>query len=103
VLTLTDEWFTPRELWPPVLPANYLATQTRPLGLLLVGITVATFAMPNTYQIFGRFEPALGLPEQDAGGGLRRLDWRIAFVVAAMFVLCVLRLSHVSPFLYYQF
>jgi hypothetical protein len=31
------------------------------------------------------------------------LDARVAFVVAAMFVLCVLRLSHVSPFLYYQF
>src|SRR5262249_37569382 len=29
VLTLSDEWFTPRELWPPVLPPNYLATQTR--------------------------------------------------------------------------
>jgi alginate O-acetyltransferase complex protein AlgI len=103
VLTLTDEWFTPRELWPPVLPPNYLATQTRPLGLLLIGITIATLAMPNTYQIFGRFEPALGVPEEDAGGGLRRLDGRVAFVVAAMFVLCVLRLSHVSPFLYYQF
>ena len=61
------------------------------------------FAMPNTYQIFGRFEPALGLPDEDAGDGLRRLDGRVAFVVAAMFVLCVLRLSHVSPFLYYQF
>jgi alginate O-acetyltransferase complex protein AlgI len=103
VLTLSDEWFTPRELWPPVLPANYFATQTRPLGLWLLCIGVATFAMPNTYQMFGHFEPALGLPEQDAGGGLRRLDWRVAFVVAAMFVLATLRLSHVSPFLYYQF
>jgi alginate O-acetyltransferase complex protein AlgI len=103
VLTLSDEWFRPRELWPAVLPPNYLATETRPLGLLLLGVAFATFAMPNTYQIFGRFQPALGLPEEDSGGILSRLDWRVAFVVAAMFVCSTLRLSHVSPFLYYQF
>jgi hypothetical protein len=55
-------------------------------------------------QIFGRFKPALGLPEETLGSGiLRRLDWRIAIIVAGMFLLAVLRLSHVSPFLYYQF
>ena len=60
--------------------------------------------MPNTYQIFGRFQPALGLPKETAAGGaLTRLDRRVAFVVAGMFLLSVLRLSHVSPFLYYQF
>jgi hypothetical protein len=67
-------------------------------------VGVATFTVPNTYQIFGRFQPALGLPEETLGRGvLTRLDWRVAFVVAGMFVLSVLRLSHVSPFLYYQF
>jgi hypothetical protein len=56
------------------------------------------------YQIFGRFKPALGLPEETVGSGiLRRLDWRVAVIVAGMFLLSVLRLSHVSPFLYYQF
>src|SRR5712672_1743620 len=97
-------WFQPRELWPQVLPPNFLATETRPLGLLLLGIGIATFAMPNTYQIFARFKPALGLPEETGWhGALGRLDWRVALVVAGMFLLSVLRLSHVSPFLYYQF
>jgi hypothetical protein len=46
----------------------------------------------------------LGLPEETLGGGvLARLDGRVAFVIAGMFLLSVLRLSHVSPFLYYQF
>jgi alginate O-acetyltransferase complex protein AlgI len=103
VLTLT-EWFRPRELWPAILPPNYLATATRPVGLLLVCVGIATFTMPNTYQIFGRFKPALGLPEETLGSGiLHRLDWRVAIIVSGMFLLAVLRLSHVSPFLYYQF
>ena len=103
VFTLTDEWSRPRDLWPSVLPPNYLATETRPLGLLLLCLGVATFAMPNTYQIFGRFEPALGLPEETPYGALTRLDWRVSLIIAAMFVFSVLQLSHVSPFLYYQF
>jgi hypothetical protein len=58
----------------------------------------------HTYQIFGRFEPALGLPEETAwNGALSRLDWRVSLIIAAMFVFSVLQLSHVSPFLYYQF
>jgi hypothetical protein len=96
-------WFKPRELWPPVLPPDFLATML-PLGLLLAGITLATFTVPNTCQVFERFEPALGLPEEATPiGALARLDRRVATVVAAMFVFCVLRLTHVSPFLYYQF
>jgi hypothetical protein len=84
VFTLRDEWFRPRDLWPSVLPANYLATETRPLGLLLLCLGVATFAMPNTYQIFGRFEPALGLPEETPYGALSRLDWRVSLIIAAI-------------------
>lgn len=103
VLRLTD-WFTPREMWPSVLPPDYLATATRPMGLLLLCVAIATHTVPNTYQIFGRFEPALGLPEETVGSAiLTRLDWRVAFIIAGMFLLSVLRLSHVSPFLYYQF
>jgi alginate O-acetyltransferase complex protein AlgI len=103
VLALT-EWFRPRELWPAVLPPEYLATATRPMGLFLLCVGIATFAAPNTYQIFGRFKPALGLPDETVGSGiLRRLDWRVAAIVAGMFLLSILRLSHVSPFLYYQF
>ena len=74
------------------------------MGLALLCVGTATFVAPNTYQIFARFEPALGLPEERTlSGALARLDWRVAFVVAGMFLLSVLRLSHVSPFLYYQF
>jgi D-alanyl-lipoteichoic acid acyltransferase DltB (MBOAT superfamily) len=103
VLALT-EWFRPRELWPPVLPPDYLATTPRPVGLFLLCVGLATFTFPNTYQIFGRFKPALGLPDETVASGiLHRLDWRIAVVVAGLFLLSVLRLSHVSPFLYYQF
>jgi alginate O-acetyltransferase complex protein AlgI len=98
------EWFTPRELWPAVLPPDYLTVHTKPMGLLLLCVGIATFAAPNTYQIFARFEPALGLPEERTwSGAVAELDWRVAFVVAGMFLLSVLRLSHVSPFLYYQF
>jgi alginate O-acetyltransferase complex protein AlgI len=104
VVKLTDEWFRPRELWPSVLPPNYLATETRPMGLLLLGVGIGTFTMPNTYQIFGRFEPALELPEETAwNGALTRLDWRVSLILATMFVFSILQLSHVSPFLYYQF
>jgi hypothetical protein len=44
------------------------------------------------------------LPEERTwSGAVAALDWRLAFMVAGMFLLSVLRLSHVSPFLYYQF
>ena len=97
-------WFTPRELWPPVLPPDFL-TRLRPAGLLLVGVGLATFLLPNTSQIFARFDPVLGLSEREIAHpvSLERLDWKVAAILSAMFVLCVLKLSHVSPFLYFQF
>jgi alginate O-acetyltransferase complex protein AlgI len=102
-LALT-EWFKPRELWPSVLPPGYLAASARPAGLFLLCVALATFIAPNAYQIFGRFKPALWLPEDTEGSGiLRALDWRVAIIIAGMFLLSVLHLSHVSPFLYYQF
>ena len=103
VLNLTA-WFKPRELWPAVLPPDFLATY-RPAGLLLAGIGAATFLLPNTNQIFARFHPVLGLSETQSHhwGSLSRLDWRVALVLSGMFVLSVLQLSRVSPFLYYQF
>src|SRR3954449_621493 len=47
-LVRVTEWFRPREFWPPVLPADYLATATRPMGLLLlcVGVGIGTFTVP---------------------------------------------------------
>ena len=99
-----SQWFTPREMWPSVLTPDYLATSTLPPGLLLLCVGAATFTLPNTYQIFARFQPALGLP-QDVwkGSAVTKLNWRIAFAIAAMFVASVLGMSQLSPFLYHQF
>jgi D-alanyl-lipoteichoic acid acyltransferase DltB (MBOAT superfamily) len=99
------DWFKPRELWPPVLPADYLATAAKPGGILLAIVLAATFVIPNTCQLFSRFQPALGAEKQPDiyRGALSRLDARIALVLAGMFVYSVLRLTHVSPFLYFQF
>ncbi|WP_108051428.1 MBOAT family O-acyltransferase [Bosea sp. 124] len=100
-----DTWFTPRELWPPVLPPNYLATMAKPVGLLLALVTALTFLMPNTYRLLGRFEPAIGIDERLQGGTgiLSRLGPAQAVLLGFMFVVSVLGLARVSPFLYFQF
>ena len=99
-----SQWFTPRESWPSVLAPNYLATETWPTGLLLLCVGVATFTVPNTYQIFAHFEPALGLPQDiPKSTAIAALNWRVAFAVAVMFVASILSMSQISPFLYYQF
>jgi D-alanyl-lipoteichoic acid acyltransferase DltB (MBOAT superfamily) len=97
-------WFKPRELWPAVLPPDFLATY-RPAGFLLAGIGIATFLLPNTNQIFAKFDPVLGLSgtQLQHRASLSRLDWKVALVLSGMFVFSVLQLSRVSPFLYYQF
>ena len=97
-------WFKARELWPSILPPDFLSEQ-KPLGLLLLVVSAATFVMPNTSQIFGRFEPVLGLGAAQLAHriSLYRLDWKVAFVMSGMFVLSLLQLSRVSPFLYFQF
>jgi len=97
-------WFKPRELWPQILPPDYLSTSARPAGLLLIALLLATFLLPNTHQILSRLE-ATG--DFSAGpGAVSRTDqlspW-LAATVAGMFVFSVLKLSHVSPFLYFQF
>ncbi len=99
------DWFKPHELWPAVVPPDFLSTTLHPVGLLLLVIGLATFLMPNTYQIFRHFDPALGLPKvsKTSQETLTKLDYRVAFVIAGAFVISVLRLSHVSPFLYFQF
>lgn len=99
------DWFKPRELWPSVLSPDYLATMARPAGLLLLGTLVAIFMLPNTSQFFGRFDPVVNSETNTVAtrGALNKLDSRVAMVLGLMFILSVLRLSHVSPFLYFQF
>jgi hypothetical protein len=97
-------WIKPKELWPPILPPDFLST-SRPVGLWLLAVAAATFLLPNTYQLFARFDPALGLApfQKSRFGALGRLDWGAAFAFAGMFVLSVLQLNHVTPFYYFQF
>ncbi|MBI4294369.1 MAG: MBOAT family protein [Betaproteobacteria bacterium] len=97
-------WFRARELWPVVLPPDFLATY-RPGGLVLAIIAAATFLMPNSNQLFAKFDPVLGLSAAQlrTRASLKQLDWKAAFVLSGMFVFSVLQLSRVSPFLYFQF
>lgn len=98
-------WFIPRELWPPALSSDYLATMARPVGYILLLSIAITFIIPNTSQIFHKFDPVIDKPRGTATQkiALRRLDTRVAALLALMFVISILRLSHVSPFLYFQF
>lgn len=98
-------WFKAPELWPPMLPADYLAGSALPAGLLLLVAAIATFALPNTYQFFARFDPALWSDESHRPDRamFASLNARVAIVLSAMFVLSILGLSRVSPFLYFQF
>ena len=98
-------WFKAPELWPPALPPDYLATSALPSGLILFAAAGVTFTMPNTYQFFARFDPALWSDESHKPDRavFRALDARVAVILSGMFVLSVLGLSRVSPFLYFQF
>jgi alginate O-acetyltransferase complex protein AlgI len=99
-----SQWFTPREMWPVGLAPNYLVTTTWSPSLFLLCVGFATFVLPNTYQIFSRFEPALGLPlDVSKSRGVVALNWWVAIGIATMFVASVLGMSQVSPFLYHQF
>jgi alginate O-acetyltransferase complex protein AlgI len=100
-----SNWFIPREFWPAALPPGYLATTAGPIGYLIFFNLLAVFLIPNTAQLFANFDSALGLDKhQDAyQGSLIYLDTKIACLLGFMFVLSVLKLSHVSPFLYFQF
>jgi alginate O-acetyltransferase complex protein AlgI len=98
------QWFKARELWPAALPPDFIAGQ-KPVGLLLFGVAAATVLLPNTNQVFGRFDPVLGLSKSQLAhrAALARLDWKAALAISGLFVFSVLQLSRVSPFLYFQF
>ena len=101
--SVLHHWFTARELWPTPLPPDYLSTVVQPVGLVLAAVAVLTFALPNTTQLFARFDPAAGAEKLAVRLSLRVLGFRWAVATAAMFVIAVFGLSHLSPFLYFQF
>ena len=77
----------------------------RPVGLVLFICLIIVFIMPNTVQLFRKFDSALGIELQPHSnqGTLRRLNTFTASMLALLFTLTILMLSHVSPFLYFQF
>lgn len=72
---------------------------------LLVLVAAVTFFTPNSNQWFARFSPVMGLSASQLQHRftLSRLDKRVAVAIAGAFVISVLHLSRVSPFLYFQF
>ncbi len=86
------------------IPAQGLAHR-RSGAWLLVAVMAVTFFTPNSYQWFSRFNPVTGLSvlQLQHRFTLKRLDGRVAVVMAGAFVLSVLHMTRVSPFLYFQF
>jgi alginate O-acetyltransferase complex protein AlgI len=95
---------------------TYCLTQWRLLGelrwsessalwLLLVG-SIA-FVLPNTYQLFQGFRPALVERPFDEAGSKPRLRWypdsRWAVCLSLMLLVAILRIRELSPFIYFQF
>jgi alginate O-acetyltransferase complex protein AlgI len=97
-------WFVPRELWTAEQLADFVSV-ARPAGLFLTAVAIGTFTLPNTYQLFARFDPVINFSprELEHPYSLQRLDAKVALAASAAFAVCVLGLSHVSPFLYFQF
>jgi len=73
---------------------------------LVLAAAIALFG-PNSLQIMRRYTPALKIPEAPERNGGRGVEWRpTGRWMACMLVLliaCVLKLSDVSEFLYFQF
>lgn len=93
--------------WPTPLPPDYLARQALPAGAALACLTLATLLLPNVYQMLRAYAPALHLPPDTVEGPalLQKgiLRWLTALAVGFMLLAALLGLSHVSPFLYFQF
>jgi len=76
------------------------------LGWIAIGLVIV-WALPNTYQIFARFNPSLPLPPQLASVPADLLAWRmnaaLAIVLGGLLGSCILGVNRFSPFLYYRF
>jgi hypothetical protein len=80
-------------------------SESSALWLLLVG-SIA-FLLPNTYQLFQGYRPALvERPFEDAATE-PRLRWepnrRWALCLSLMLLVAILRIRELSPFIYFQF
>lgn len=96
-------WFTARELWPQPLPPDFLATKAVPAGFVLALAGGLAFFAPNTSQLFARFDIAPGNRTAPGKHSIECLGFRWASVLAVLFVVSLFGLSHLSPFLYFQF
>ena len=96
--TLPQDWNSTRALLVQI-------TDLRVGILWLAVVASATWILPNSYQIFRRFNPVNNLSREQLSGvwAIHKLDWKVTWALSVMFVLSVLHLSRVSPFLYFQF
>jgi alginate O-acetyltransferase complex protein AlgI len=80
-------------------------SESSALWLLLVG-SVA-FILPNTYQLFREFRPALVERPFEHLAFWPRLRWtpdsRWAVCLSLMLLIAILRIRELSPFIYFQF
>ncbi len=77
------------------------------LALLAVGVFIC-LAMPNSMQLMARYTPSVtALPEAPSAATFVGLSWRPgaawAVTLALLFVTCLLSLTRVDAFLYFQF
>jgi hypothetical protein len=81
--------------------ANGLISGSRALYWVLAAALMAWW-LPNTQQLFARFAPAL-----DSIAGTSRWHWRPSapwlVFIAALALVAIYRLNHISQFLYFQF
>ena len=79
-------------------------TEFAVLWTKIIVLHVVLFALPNTQQIMGRFEPALDFRAPASGQRLSAvLDTRWALALGALGGLGLLAMTRHSEFLYYQF
>ena len=80
-------------------------SESSALWLLLVG-SVA-FTLPNTYQLFRDFRPALVERPLEEAASKPRLRWKPnrswAVAMSLMLLIAILRIRELSPFIYFQF
>ncbi len=78
---------------------------------LAIGALITLFAIvwlaPNSMEITARYAPALETQYPDAGLRPTRWQWspsrRSAIIFGILFVVCVMAMSNLSPFIYFQF